>query len=83
MIILQQHNDVLYTAEEVLAVRKAIDSDWFGLMVDIGSLRRSDDPYTEIARLAPYAYSWQIKENVYRKGEAEPVDVKKLLGIIR
>ncbi len=83
MIILQHHNDVLYTAEEVLAVREAIDSDWFGIMVDIGSLRQSDDPYAEIARLAPHAYSWQIKEQVYRNGEAEPVDVKKLLGIIR
>ncbi len=83
MIVLQHHNDFLYTADEVLAVRERIASDWFGIMVDTGSLRRSDDPYAEIARLAPFAYSWQIKEHVYRNGVQEPVDIPRLLAIIR
>jgi len=34
---------------------------WFGLNVDIGSLR-TGDPYEEIARLAPHACTWQVKE---------------------
>ena len=52
-------------------MHERIGSDWFGLNVDIGSLRTTDDPYAEIALLAPHAYTWQIKEQVYRKGVAE------------
>jgi sugar phosphate isomerase/epimerase len=82
-IVLQHHDDLLKTAEETLAVRERIDSDWFGLNVDIGSLRTTDDPYSEIARLAPHAYTWQIKEQLYRKGVPEDVDAVKIVRILR
>jgi len=82
LIVLQPHDDMLKTAGETLAVRERIGSDWFGLNVDIGSLRTTDDPYAEIARLAPHAYTWQIKEQVYRKGVGEDVDVLKIVGIL-
>src|SRR5688500_7614970 len=77
-IVLQHHDDLLKTAAETLAVLARIDSDWFGLNVDVGSLRTTDDPYAEIALLAPHAYTWQLKEQVYRKGVAEDVDVAKI-----
>ena len=83
LIALQQHDDLLKTASETLAVRERIGSDWLGLNVDIGSLRTADDPYPEIARLAPHACTWQIKEQVYRKGIPEDVDVGKIVRIIR
>lgn len=82
MVVLQNHNEFLKTAEEVLHIRERIDSDWFGLNVDIGSLRQGD-PYAEIAKLAPYAYTWQIKENVYRNGKEEKTDLKKIVSILR
>ncbi len=81
MITLQNHNEFLKTAEEVLDVKSQIDSDWLGLNVDIGSLR-TGDPYTEIAKLAPHAYTWQIKEEVYRNDKAEKTDVKKIVRIL-
>jgi sugar phosphate isomerase/epimerase len=82
-IVLQHHDDLLKTAAQTLAVHERIDSEWFGLNVDVGSLRTTDDPYAEIARLAPHAYTWQLKEQVYRKGMAEPVDVTKIVRILR
>lgn len=81
MIVLQNHNELCKTAEDVLRIRKAIDSDWFGINLDIGSLRQGD-PYAEIARLAPYAYTWQIKENVYRNEKEEKTDMKKIVQIL-
>ena len=36
---------------------------------------RTGDPYEEIARLAPYAFTWQIKEHVYRRGVEEKIDL--------
>lgn len=83
LIVLQNHDDLLKTAAQTLAVQERVASDWLGLNLDIGSLRTTSDPYTEIARLAPFARTWQIKEQVYRKGVAEEVDVLRLVRILR
>lgn len=82
-IVLQNHNDALKEADDYLEIRRRITSPWFGLVVDIGSLRTTDDPYAEIARLAPYAYSWQIKELVYRRDREERVDLRQIARILR
>jgi len=82
MIAYQNHDELLKTADEVLALRERVASPWFGLNVDIGSLR-TGDPYEEIARLAPFACTWQIKERLYRKGQEEKTDVKRVFAILR
>ncbi len=79
VVALQQHNDFLKTAAETIRVIDAVGSDWFGCILDIGSLR-SGDPYAEIEKLVPYAVSWQIKENVGRGGKEEPTDLAKDQG---
>ena len=83
MIVLQNHNDALKVAGDYLEIRKRIPSAWFGLNVDIGSLRTTDDPYAEIALLAPYAYTWQVKELVYRRDKEERVDLKQIARILK
>lgn len=82
MIVLQNHNELLKTVDQVLYIRKKIASDWLGINLDIGSLR-AGDPYEEIAKLAPYAYTWQIKEKIYRNGKEEKPDLPRLMEIIR
>ena len=79
---LQHHNDFLYTADEVIEILKRVDSEWFGLILDIGSLRQGD-PYEEIKKLAPYATYWFIKELVYVNGVPEPVNMKKIAKILK
>ena len=79
---MQHHNDFLYEADEVIDILKRVDSEWFGLILDIGSLRRGD-PYKEIQKLAPYANYWLIKELVYVDGIAEPVNMKKIASILK
>jgi sugar phosphate isomerase/epimerase len=83
MIVLQNHNDALKEADDYLEIRRRISSRWFGLNVDIGSLRTTDDPYAEIARLAPHAYTWQVKELVYRRDKEERVDLARIVRILR
>lgn len=82
IVAMQNHNDFVRTADQVLQLLQMVDSEWFGLLLDIGSLR-TGDPYEEIARLAPYAISWQIKELVYEKGEAKKTDTNRIIQIIR
>ena len=82
-IVLQNHNDALKVADDYLEIRQRITSPWFGLNVDIGSLRTTDDPYAEIARLAPHAYTWQIKELVYRRDREERVDLRQVARLLK
>ena len=82
MIAYQNHDELLKTADEVLGLREKVASPWFGLNVDVGSLRTAD-PYEEIARLAPHACTWQIKERLYRRGVEEKTDVKRVFAILK
>lgn len=82
IVAMQHHNDFLYEADEVIDILERVDSEWFGLILDIGSLRIGD-PYNEIQKLAPYASYWFIKELVYVNGVAEPVDMKKIARILK
>src|SRR5580698_2795561 len=78
---LQQHNDFLKTAAETIRVIEAINSPWFGDILDIGSLR-TNDPYQEIEKLVPYAVSWQVKEKVGYGTREVDTDLNQIKAII-
>lgn len=79
---LQHHNDFLYTANEVIEIMERVDSDWFGLILDTGSLH-AQDPYDEMKKLAPYANYWFIKEHVYPGGKKTAVDMTKVAQVLK
>ena len=81
VIGLQHHNDFLKTAKDTIRLVEAVNSEWFGVILDIGSLREGD-PYAEIEKLVPYAISWQVKETVWFGKTATPVDLKRLKALI-
>jgi sugar phosphate isomerase/epimerase len=78
---LQQHNDFLKTADETIRVMNAVNSPWFGDILDVGSLR-TNDPYQEIEKLVPYAVSWQIKEKVGYGTREENTNLPRIKSII-
>lgn len=82
IIGLQNHNEVIKTAAQAIRIAEAVNSPWFGIVLDIGSLRQGD-PYREIEALIPYAVSWQVKESVWVDGQERPVDLARLGAIIR
>lgn len=79
---MQHHNEFLYKADEVLDILQRVDSEWFGLILDVGSVRKGN-PYEEIATLAPYANYWFLKELVYVNGVPEQVNMKKITAILK
>ena len=81
LVALQHHDDFLKTASETIEVVKAVNSDWFSVVLDVGSLRQSD-PYIEIQQLLPYACTWQIKELVYFNGKETAIDLQRIRAII-
>jgi sugar phosphate isomerase/epimerase len=83
MIAVQNHNDFLKTADQIEELMKRVDSQWFGLMIDIGSFQTNPDPYKEIEQVIPYAISWQIKELVYVNKVETKTDLSKVAAIIK
>ena len=82
-IAYQNHDELLKTADEVLALRERVASPVVRPRRGHRALFRTGDPYEEIARLAPFACTWQIKERLYRKGQEERTDVKRVFTILR
>ena len=82
LVGVQNHGDMLKTADELLKIVKMVDSDWFGVIVDTGYFL-SPDPYQDIARVIPHAVNWQIKEKVDGAAGKAKTDLKKLVEIIR
>jgi len=81
MIGVQNHGDMLKSADEVLKIMKMVGSDWLGTIIDTGFFLTSD-PYADIARAIPHAVNWQVKELLSdRKGPE--IDMAKLVNIIR
>ena len=78
---LQHHDDFLKTAGETIRVVNLVNSDWFSVILDVGSLRQGD-PYAEIEKLLPYASNWQIKEHVWYGDKKTPIDLPRLKTII-
>lgn len=79
---LQNHNEFLFGSDEIIDIIKRVDSKWFGLILDVGSLH-ARDPYSEIEKLAPYANYWFVKEHVHPNGIKTPVDMKRIAGIVK
>jgi len=81
VVAIQNHNDFIKTADQTIEVIKRVNSDWFGLILDIGSFRT--DPYKEISQTIPYAVNWQLKETVFINGVEQKTDVDRLMKIIK
>ena len=82
IIGLQNHNDFIQTADQVIKIIEAINSEWLGLILDTGSYR-VHDPYDEIAKSIKHTVNWQIKENVFINGAEKETDMDKLMAIIK
>jgi len=78
----QNHGDFLQTGQQLLDLVKAVDSDWCRPIVDTGYFKTSD-PYVDMALVAPQAVNWQIKQSPLGEESDVPIDLIKLLKIIR
>jgi sugar phosphate isomerase/epimerase len=78
----QNHGDFLKTGNEHLSLINRVNHPWCGVLVDTGRYA-SDDPYADIALTAPHAVNWQIKQAMGHKADATPMNMLKLLTIVR
>jgi sugar phosphate isomerase/epimerase len=82
IVAIQNHNDFIQTADDVIKIMKMVNMEWFGLILDIGSYHQGD-PYTQIAQTVQYAVNWQVKENIFVDGVEVKTDLKRLFKIVK
>ena len=82
IVAIQNHWQFIKTSDHVLQLFEEIHSEWFGLVLDVGSYRLGD-PYQQIEASIPYAVNWQLKEMVYVNGEPVKTDLERIMQIIK
>ena len=82
-LALENHGGLTATADGMLSLVRDVKSPWFGVNLDTGNFY-SNDPYADLAKLAPYAVNVQVKVSI-RSGDKgkQPADFSKLAHIMR
>lgn len=78
---IQNHGDMLSTADQTIKMVKMVDSKWFGVIVDTGYFL-ADDPYIDIEKVMPYAVNFQVKESPFGVLSRTRIDMPRLLRIV-
>lgn len=76
----QNHADFVATGDEHVSLLDRVAHDWCGALVDTGSYR-SPDPYGDIAKAAPRAISWQVKETLGSRLDSPRADLVRIVRI--
>ena len=82
IIGIQNHGDMLKSADQVIKIIKMVDSPWFGAINDTGYFL-TPNPYEDMARVVPYTVNWQVKQRLGGKDGKTPMDLKKLVGLMK
>lgn len=81
---LENHHGLVAEPEGLLAIVRAVRSPWLGVNLDTGNFQ-TDDPYRDLAVVAPYAVNVQLKVGILRRGAKaeEPTDLERVVKILR
>jgi sugar phosphate isomerase/epimerase len=83
ILALENHGGITSTPEQLLGLVKAVQSDWLAINLDSGNFQ-TDDPYGDLAKIAPYAAIAQFKTEIKPKGKApEEADLARLTEMMR
>lgn len=82
IIALQNHNEFIKTADEIIEIMETINSPWFKLHLDIGSFTVKN-VYNEIEKVIPYAVNWQVKELVTLDNRKVEPDYERIFRMIK
>jgi len=79
---IQNHGDMLQTAEQCIKVMNGVNSEWAGIIVDTGNFRVAN-PYGDIETIVPYAVNWQVKESVIGNSSFVKADYEEIMRILK
>ncbi|HTI50277.1 MAG TPA: sugar phosphate isomerase/epimerase family protein [Planctomycetaceae bacterium] len=82
-LALENHGGITATPEQMLRIIAGVkESPWFGVNLDGGNFHGAD-PYSELARIAPYAINAQLKTDITpASGKREDADLERVVRIL-
>jgi sugar phosphate isomerase/epimerase len=81
-LALENHGGITATPAQMLKIIEQVkDSPWFGVNFDGGNFHTAD-PYSDLAKIAPYAINVQIKTDLSRLGKREDTDMARMVKIL-
>lgn len=82
-LALENHGGITATPEQMLNIILKIDSSpWFGVNFDSGNFQ-TEDPYADLAKIAPYAVNAQIKASIAPGGKKQPAHLPRIVDILK
>jgi sugar phosphate isomerase/epimerase len=82
-LALENHGGISIPAKRLIAIAQQVRSPWFGINLDTGNFT-SEDPYAEMAAVAPYAINVQVKTELKpAKSTKQPADLARIVKILR
>ena len=82
-LALENHGGITATPEQMLKIIQGVKpSPWFGVNFDGGNFR-TQDPYADLAKIAPYTINAQIKVEVAPNGKKEFADLPRVVKILK
>jgi sugar phosphate isomerase/epimerase len=81
-LALENHGGITATPQQMLRIIEQVkESPWFGVNLDGGNFQTAD-PYSDLARIAPYAINAQLKTEVAPSGKKEEADLARVVRIL-
>jgi sugar phosphate isomerase/epimerase len=82
-LAMENHGGITATPEQMLKIiEKVDDSPWFGVNFDSGNFR-TEDPYRDLAKIAPYAVNAQIKVAMHPNNKKEPTHLARVIKVLK
>jgi sugar phosphate isomerase/epimerase len=82
-LALENHGGITATPEQMMKIISKVDSSpWFGVNFDSGNFQ-TEDPYADLAKIAPYAVNAQIKAAIAPGGKKQPADFARIVRILK
>jgi sugar phosphate isomerase/epimerase len=81
-LALENHGGITATPQQMMQIIEQVkESPWFGVNFDGGNFKTAD-PYSDLARIAPYAINAQLKTEVAPSGKKEEADLARVVRIL-
>ena len=81
---IENHGGIVAEANDLVDILKAVKSPWIGINLDTGNFH-TEDPYADLAKIAPWAVNVQFKGYIQARGEKQkgPGDTARTFKILR
>ena len=83
MILGLENHDFMTKVDHLLEILSRFDSPFLGVTFDTANIAPTPDPYAELAKIAPFTVTAQIKASIPVDGVKQPVDHARVVRLLR